>query len=34
MSFDSDNIAKINDLKYSGVKKKNGGVSQMKMIFL
>ena len=24
MSFDSYNIAKINDLKYSGVKKKNG----------
>lgn len=34
MSFDSYNIAKINDLKYSGVKKKNGGVSPMEMIFL
>ena len=34
MSFGSYNIAKINNLKYSGGKKKNGGVSPMEMIFL
>ena len=34
MSFGSYNIAEINNLKYSGVRKKNGGVSPMEMIFL